>query len=65
MYFASVEPSTGKLVSLRMVLIQVKRFRVNRASQADAKWLRTMLTREGAKFGTKVELVVRQRCTDG
>ncbi|MFQ6112986.1 MAG: CapA family protein [bacterium] len=56
MYFASVEPSTGKLAHLQMTPVQVKRFKVNRASRADALWLRDTLNREGKKLGTRVEL---------
>lgn len=55
MYFASVEP-TGKLISLQMTPTRVKRFRVNRTSKKDAIWLRDVLSREGARFGTKAEL---------
>jgi len=53
MYFASVDPSTGKLLYLQMTPTQIKRFRVNRASRADALWLRDLLNREGKKFGTR------------
>ncbi|MEM2953192.1 MAG: CapA family protein [Candidatus Bathyarchaeia archaeon] len=56
MYFASLEPSTGNLFSLHMVPTQIKRFRVNRASKTDTLWLKTVLNREGKKFGTQVEL---------
>jgi len=56
MYLASVEPSTGRLFSLRMIPTQIKRFRVNRASRTDAEWLKETLDREGKKFGTRVEL---------
>lgn len=56
MYFAGLEPSTGKLVSLRMTPTQVKRFRVNRASSADAQWLTEILNREGERLGTRMEL---------
>ena len=55
MYFANVEPSTGKLASLRMVPTQIKRFRVNRALKTDAEWLKTVLNREGKKLGTSVD----------
>ena len=56
MYFADVEPSTGKLISLRMAPTQIKRFRVNRAARTDAEWLKTVLNREGEKLGTSVAL---------
>ncbi|MFQ5585389.1 MAG: CapA family protein [Thermodesulfobacteriota bacterium] len=56
MYFASLEPSTGRLVQLRMTPTQVRRLQVNRASGADASWLRDTLNREGKKLGTHVEV---------
>ena len=56
MYFASVDPSSGKLIHLRMSPTQIKRFRVNRASRADALWLKDILNREGKKFGTRTEM---------
>jgi poly-gamma-glutamate capsule biosynthesis protein CapA/YwtB (metallophosphatase superfamily) len=56
MYFVSVEPSTGKLVHLQMTPMQIKHFRANRASSADALWLRDILNREGKKLGTRVEM---------
>ena len=56
MYFVSVDPSTGKLDHLQMTPTQIKHFRVNRATGADALWLRDTLNREGEKFGTRVEL---------
>lgn len=54
MYFADVDPSTGKLAGLRMVPTEVRRFRVNRPGTKDALWLRDVLNREGKRFGTSV-----------
>ncbi len=56
MYFASVDPSTGKLAALEMTPTQVKRFRVSRVSREDALWLRDTLNREGQRFGTRTRL---------
>jgi poly-gamma-glutamate synthesis protein (capsule biosynthesis protein) len=56
MYFALVDPSTGKLVLLQMTPTQIKHFKVNRASREDAFWLVNILNREGKKFGTSVKL---------
>jgi poly-gamma-glutamate synthesis protein (capsule biosynthesis protein) len=56
MYFLTMDPSTGRLVHLHMTPTQIKRFKVNRASRADALWLRDSLNREGRKLGTRVEL---------
>lgn len=56
MYFASVDPATGKLVQLQMAPTQIRRLRVNKADKNDALWLRDMLNREGKELGTRVEL---------
>ena len=56
MYFASVDPSNGKLIHLRMTPTQIRRFRVNRASGDDSLWLNDILNREGRKFGTRVKI---------
>ncbi len=56
MYFAGLDPSTGKLIYLQMTPTQTKRFRVNRASGVDGQWLRDLLNREGKAFGTRVKL---------
>jgi poly-gamma-glutamate synthesis protein (capsule biosynthesis protein) len=55
MYFVSIDPLTGKLVSLQMTPMQIKHFKANRASLADVRWLREILIREGKKLGTRVE----------
>jgi poly-gamma-glutamate synthesis protein (capsule biosynthesis protein) len=56
MYFVSMDPETGKLVRLQMIPMQIRNFRLNRASEADARWLGAVLNREGRKLGTRVEL---------
>jgi len=55
MYFMRMEPVSGKLVGLEMVPTQVKRFRLQRASEEDRLWLRNLLNREGKQFSTRVE----------
>ena len=54
MYFVRLDPPTGKLAQLWMAPMQIKHFRLNRASEADALWLKEVLNREGEKFGTRV-----------
>jgi poly-gamma-glutamate synthesis protein (capsule biosynthesis protein) len=54
MYFVRINPS--KLAGLQMTPTQMKRFRVNRASRADALWIRDTLNREGKALGTRVKL---------
>jgi len=63
MYFMSMDPSTGNLVSMRMTPLQIKHFRLNQASRADALWLRNTLNRECKKFGTRVELITDNTLT--
>jgi poly-gamma-glutamate synthesis protein (capsule biosynthesis protein) len=56
MYFASVEVATGKVCRLEIVPLQIKRFKLNRASGENVQWLQDTLMREGKKFSTLVEL---------
>ncbi len=56
MYFATLDPTTGKLLDLQMTPTQIKRFQVKRASRGDARWLKTTLTSEGSAFGTRAEM---------
>jgi poly-gamma-glutamate synthesis protein (capsule biosynthesis protein) len=56
MYFAEMEPRSGKLHALRMIPTQVRRFRVTRATEADIHWLEALLNREGKRFRTEVKL---------
>lgn len=55
MYFMRMEPGSGRLVGLEMVPVQIKRFRLHRASEEDRLWLRDTLNREGRQFNTRVE----------
>ncbi len=63
MYFATVEPSTGKLLGLQMTPTRIRRFKVIRASKVDTLWLKDTLNREGATFGTKVKVGKNNRLT--
>ncbi len=56
MYFAGVRVANGELVRLRMVPLQIRRFRLRRASSRDAKWLRDTLNQASQPFGTTLEL---------
>jgi poly-gamma-glutamate capsule biosynthesis protein CapA/YwtB (metallophosphatase superfamily) len=56
MYLLSMQPTTGELVEVRMIPTQIKRFRINRASQRDSLWLRGRLDRECQHLGTRVAL---------
>jgi poly-gamma-glutamate capsule biosynthesis protein CapA/YwtB (metallophosphatase superfamily) len=54
MYFATLDVSTGNLLDLQMAAMQIRRFQIQRASQADTRWLGETLNREGRPFGTRV-----------
>lgn len=61
MYFVCLNPGDGTLLSLEMVPMQMKRFRLRYAAEADARWLSAALKREGKKFGVKIELTSQNR----
>jgi poly-gamma-glutamate synthesis protein (capsule biosynthesis protein) len=56
MYFPSIDPSTGGLVRLQMIPMQIRRFTLNRASTTDSRWLGDLLNKLGQRLGTRVEL---------
>jgi poly-gamma-glutamate synthesis protein (capsule biosynthesis protein) len=55
MYFATVEPETGRLAALRLTPMQIRNLRANRAAAADAEWLGRTLDRVSRPFGARVE----------
>jgi len=56
MYFPMIDPSGGTLISMILVPMQIRKFRLNHVSVADARWLLDMLNREGRKLGTSAVL---------
>jgi poly-gamma-glutamate synthesis protein (capsule biosynthesis protein) len=56
MYFAAVDPSTGRLLGLQMTPTRIERFKTIRASNADTLWLKATINREGKAFGTKANV---------
>jgi poly-gamma-glutamate synthesis protein (capsule biosynthesis protein) len=60
LYLVNADPLTGRLVELRMVPMQIKHFKLNFASYADALWLKNLLNREGKPFGARVEMTSDQ-----
>jgi poly-gamma-glutamate synthesis protein (capsule biosynthesis protein) len=52
----SLAIASGQLLNLRLIPFQIRKFRLNRASEEDAAWLRGSLSRESARFGVRVEL---------
>ena len=61
MYLPELEAGTGQLLRLELVATRMKRFRVQRAPAADARWLCAVLDREGARFGTRARLMADGR----
>ncbi|MFB7913501.1 CapA family protein [Streptomyces sp. NPDC056061] len=55
LYLVTVEADTGRSVDVRMIPLQARRMRLERASDEDAEWLRTVLERAGRRFGSRVE----------
>jgi poly-gamma-glutamate synthesis protein (capsule biosynthesis protein) len=56
MYFVDVRTLNGKLLNLRMVPMQIKKYRLNYASKEDAEWLTDIMNSECEKFKTHFEL---------
>ena len=56
MYFPVVESPTGSLVGLQMAPLRIRKMRLNRATLAEARWLRDRLTRISGAFGSRVEM---------
>lgn len=54
MYLPELDSATGRLISLEMLPLQIRRFRLNRASPGDAAWLAKVIARESARLGTAV-----------
>jgi poly-gamma-glutamate synthesis protein (capsule biosynthesis protein) len=57
MYFPTVSAVSGELLALHMVPLQIRSFRLVRASLADARWLCNVLVRTSATFQTRIELL--------
>ncbi len=55
MYFPSLAPSSGQLLSFELVPMRIRRFRLEHPSEAEVDWIRTTLNREGEPLGTFVE----------
>ena len=56
MYLVELDSQSGQLVSARMVPMQMRRFRLERTSAADASWLCDLLNTLGMPFGTTARL---------
>jgi len=56
MYLATLDARDGRLREARLVPFQMRCFRLNRASPADARWLCELLNRQGTAFGARLRL---------
>jgi poly-gamma-glutamate synthesis protein (capsule biosynthesis protein) len=54
LYFADVDPDTGRLTALRMDAVRSRKMRLERASDGDVEWLGEQLTAAGRRFGTRL-----------
>jgi len=56
LYFPTLDPLTGRLLGLRLVVMTCKRFRLERAVKKDVFWIEGMLSRESRISGTTLKL---------
>jgi poly-gamma-glutamate synthesis protein (capsule biosynthesis protein) len=54
LYFPRLAAGSGRLEELRLVPLQTRRLRLERASKADADWLRTVLDGVSRPFGARI-----------
>jgi poly-gamma-glutamate capsule biosynthesis protein CapA/YwtB (metallophosphatase superfamily) len=56
MYLAQFDTQQNRLIALRLVPVQARKFQLHHASADDAAWLRDRLNQLGAPFGTRVQV---------
>jgi len=56
MNFVTIDRSTGHLVGLRMIPLQIRKFRLQAPPQSDCTWLRDTLDRECRVFDSRIRL---------
>jgi poly-gamma-glutamate capsule biosynthesis protein CapA/YwtB (metallophosphatase superfamily) len=56
MYFARIDLAEGTLIELQMTPLQMKNFRLLRASGSDARWLQDTLDKYSSSYGTRIIL---------
>jgi poly-gamma-glutamate capsule biosynthesis protein CapA/YwtB (metallophosphatase superfamily) len=56
MYLIDVDPQSGQLASARLVPMHMRRFRLERVSASDARWLCNLLNELGKPFATRTRL---------
>jgi len=55
MYLVDLDSRSGELLSVRLVPMQMRRFRLEQTSAADARWLCNLLEQLGESFGTSAQ----------
>src|SRR5437899_10430520 len=55
MYLVDLDSRSGELLSVRLVPMQMRRFRLEQTSAADARWLCNLLEQLGESFGISAE----------
>jgi poly-gamma-glutamate synthesis protein (capsule biosynthesis protein) len=55
MYLPTLHAGTGELIAMKLVPMQIRKFRMQRAEAEDTRWLQGILNREGEGLGTSVE----------
>ncbi|MDH3287653.1 MAG: CapA family protein [Betaproteobacteria bacterium] len=56
MYFPTIAPASGELLSCALLPMKIRGFRLNRASREDTAWLQRLLSNEGVRFNTRAAL---------
>lgn len=56
MYFPEIHPASGKLVSMKMIPMQIKQLRLKHVATPDAEWVQNTLDSISHKFGAGVIL---------
>src|SRR5262249_51443180 len=62
-YLLQIDPQSGRLAELSLVPLRARRFRLNRAVEADARWFGNLLSRLSVPFGTRVDVEADNRLT--
>ncbi len=61
MYFVTMEPRSGRLLSLTMTPLQIRQFRLHYPTEQDQNWLQQTMDRECASLGTGVTKLMHGR----
>jgi poly-gamma-glutamate capsule biosynthesis protein CapA/YwtB (metallophosphatase superfamily) len=56
LYFPTIDPRTGALVTLRMTPMRIRRMQLVRASEPETRWLQDRLTQISQPFGSRIDL---------